>query len=366
MMGQYLQLFILLLIGCTSQKRNSSIVIKGNIQNFPAKMIFLTDAFSSEIIDSSYIDQNSFEFKIKPDSLFTPHLVCLKFYMEEKRYVLSFRNPYINNTASTSFMLETGITLFDGQIDTLLHNTTNPLNITGQAETKVQLAYEHFGFSMNKSIDEQKRKMIVDNYVEIIDKYPYSHYLCWRLFEQKNVFTSEEILRMLSHFDDDVKVSRFGVGLRKYIENRFKPEEKMEDLVLLSSSGRYEKIYDSSATLNVIAFWATWCVPCIKEIPLLKEVQKRYKYNNIVVSSISLDTDFAEWKSYINKYKMNWKQYIVDKSNIDLIKYKYDFNSIPVIFIVDQKRNLVARINDYSADNKDKLIFLLTRFLHNK
>lgn len=362
-MRQYLNLFMYFLIGCTSAKSDEFIVIKGNINKFPAKIIFLTDAFSSEIIDSSYVNENSFEIRIRPDSLFTPHLVSLKFFVDGKRYVLSFRNIYINNAASTSFMLEPGVTSFEGQIDTLIHNTTNPLNINSQAETKVQLAYEHFGFTINKNFDEKKRKEMIDSYIQIIDKYSFSHYLCWRLFEQKQMFKSDELLRMLNHFEEDVKESSFGFGIRKYIDNRFKPDEKMEELILLSTSGQYVNIYDTKLKLNVIAFWATWCVPCIKEIPMLKDLQKRYKDRNVVLSSISLDTDLVKWKSYIKKYKMNWSHYITDKNNTDLIKYKYDFSSIPVIFIVDKDRKLVARINDYSEDNKNKLFVLIDRFL---
>lgn len=50
-----------------------------------------------------------------------------------------------------------------------------------------------------------------------------------------------------------------------------------------------EVLTTSSDTTYVLNFWATWCKPCISEIPFFEEVQKNYKNKNVKVVLISMD-----------------------------------------------------------------------------
>jgi len=61
--------------------------------------------------------------------------------------------------------------------------------------------------------------------------------------------------------------------------------------------------------LVVIDFWATWCAPCLQEAPLFKEIAEKYKNSNAEFISISIDQEFADWKSYISKNNWTGKNY---------------------------------------------------------
>ena len=55
----------------------------------------------------------------------------------------------------------------------------------------------------------------------------------------------------------------------------------------------------------VIDFWATWCTPCIKEMPFFSELGEKYKNENIEFITVSVDGTFPYWKKYMEEN--NWK-----------------------------------------------------------
>lgn len=69
------------------------------------------------------------------------------------------------------------------------------------------------------------------------------------------------------------------------------------------------EIESFSGNLLIIDFWATWCVPCLKEAPLFKKVAEKYKNSNAKFISISIDQDFLDWQNYILKNDWEGKNY---------------------------------------------------------
>lgn len=66
-----------------------------------------------------------------------------------------------------------------------------------------------------------------------------------------------------------------------------------ENLVLTDLAGQRVTLHELRGKVVVLNFWATWCEPCVKEMPLLVEVATRYKDRGMVVVAASLDDDDA-------------------------------------------------------------------------
>ncbi|WP_299901307.1 TlpA disulfide reductase family protein [uncultured Aquimarina sp.] len=73
--------------------------------------------------------------------------------------------------------------------------------------------------------------------------------------------------------------------------------------------------------LLVIDFWATWCSPCIKEAPMFKEIAKKYKNENVTFISISIDSDFSNWKEYVTENNWEGNNYWYGRFNKDSFAY---------------------------------------------
>lgn len=70
--------------------------------------------------------------------------------------------------------------------------------------------------------------------------------------------------------------------------------------ITLDYQGLETHLENSKAQITVVNFWATWCKPCIKELPYFEEVQAKYKESNLEVILVSLD--FPDQKERLEKF----------------------------------------------------------------
>lgn len=86
-----------------------------------------------------------------------------------------------------------------------------------------------------------------------------------------------------------------------------------------------------------IDIWATWCIPCCKEIPYIEQHVEHYKNNpKIQFVSISLDNHHDAWQKKLDKDKPAWPQYIsATKDEMDKLMKDWGITGIPRFIIVN-------------------------------
>lgn len=92
-----------------------------------------------------------------------------------------------------------------------------------------------------------------------------------------------------------------------------------------------------------IDVWATWCGPCIKEIPSLEKVEEQFQGKNIVFASISIDNtkDREKWSNFVNKKQMGGIQLLADKEWDSKFVKEYNIRGIPRFILIDANGNIV-------------------------
>ncbi len=107
--------------------------------------------------------------------------------------------------------------------------------------------------------------------------------------------------------------------------------------------GGTSSLADFKGKYVYIDVWATWCQPCIKEIPSLKAIEKEYHDKNIEFVSISVDRDKAHdtWKNMIEKKELSGVQLFADKSFRSSFVEEYAINGIPRFILIDPEGNIV-------------------------
>lgn len=96
----------------------------------------------------------------------------------------------------------------------------------------------------------------------------------------------------------------------------------------------------------LVDFWATWCGPCVKELPNVKETYKKYHDRGFEVVGISLDSDEDELRSFLKSEKLPWPILFGGGDDSDGWSHpmakKYDVSSIPTAILLDQQGKVVS------------------------
>jgi thiol-disulfide isomerase/thioredoxin len=94
----------------------------------------------------------------------------------------------------------------------------------------------------------------------------------------------------------------------------------------------------------LVDFWATWCGPCIAELPNVQAVYDKYHAEGFEVIAISFDRTKDALTKYVEEKKLPWPQIFFDEEGKRFwqnpLGQRYGINSIPATFLVDREGNL--------------------------
>jgi len=113
-------------------------------------------------------------------------------------------------------------------------------------------------------------------------------------------------------------------------------------------SNKFEK------KIILLDFWATWCVPCIKSMPYLKEIKKNWGHKLQIISFCVDDTNnIKKAKEILRKNKLSWQHYFVNGKKEKMYDFlsEYGIISYPTYILIDEKGNILKFSDDIHKIN---------------
>ncbi len=165
-----------------------------------------------------------------------------------------------------------------------------------------------------------------------------------------------ELYKELNMFTDSLENKDFGEALRVRIEKRAKLMigRPAIDLTLITPAGEQKKLSDYKGATLYVDFWATWCGPCMGEMPYYNELSK--KYPDIRFIGISLDDNEEAWRRTIDGG---------DHGNViellchdPKVRTEWDIIGIPRFLLIDKDFNIISADAPYPSQ-QEKIVPLL-------
>ncbi len=93
----------------------------------------------------------------------------------------------------------------------------------------------------------------------------------------------------------------------------------------------------------LLDFWATWCPPCVDEMPTIVKTYKKYHARGFEIIGINLDYDENKFLRFMEDNGMTWQQYFDGKGGQNKLARKYSIDSIPATFLVGTDGKIIAK-----------------------
>lgn len=138
-------------------------------------------------------------------------------------------------------------------------------------------------------------------------------------------------------------------------DTQARPLKPVPEMSWTGFEGKIEKIKDYQGKVIVLDFWATYCPPCIEEIPHLKEIQARYGADNIQVIGLHVggEEDRPKVPEFVEKLDIT---YPLAYPEDVLTSYIFGQDTaIPQTAIFDRSGKLVKKIVGFNDEIKKEL-----------
>ncbi len=134
-------------------------------------------------------------------------------------------------------------------------------------------------------------------------------------------------------------------------------DEKAPDFTLTSVDGTSYSLSKLRGKVVVLNFWATWCAPCLEEMPTLDSLYKRYRQRGLVVLGVSIDRKRETVEGFLEKNPVSYPILLDTKGEVFVDKYTV--SGLPATYIIDGKGLIVDQyIGKRDFTSEDFLQFI--------
>jgi thiol-disulfide isomerase/thioredoxin len=125
-------------------------------------------------------------------------------------------------------------------------------------------------------------------------------------------------------------------------KNRLLAGEKAQSFHLKDISDNLHTLVEFKGKIVYLHFWATWCGPCLKELPRINELSQKIGNKPIVIVNVCMDDNPDGWKEIIKKEKLKGINLICQGKWSDLLKNSYSIIGVPHYALIDKNGLLIA------------------------
>lgn len=235
----------------------------------------------------------------------------------------------------------------------------NDIDYTDDTDYKLfpsfkQLVVYHYQNILEKSdnISEDLKKLNLSNSLLIKKDIVSQGVFMLSAGNERNKDIYNNIIELSKDFNDSDEIAMNAIDK---LNSKYKALSKLEKGMKSPEFTDYENFNGGTTSLSdlkgkyvYIDVWATWCGPCIREIPDFKNLENKYKDKNIHFIGISIDDrmrpvyNYERWREMIIKRKIGGIQLFAEAAWNSKFTKAYGIDSIPRYILIDPEGNIVT------------------------
>ena len=141
---------------------------------------------------------------------------------------------------------------------------------------------------------------------------------------------------------------------------KLQPGQPAPEFTLYDLDGQPVSLSQFKGQVVLLDFWASWCGPCIGDLPDLLRIKKKAADKPLVFLNLSLDTDETAWREAVDKHGIEGVHVRADGWGADVAK-SYQVNSLPSYYLVDSQGLIVERLR--ILRNTDEIVAMIEQSL---
>ncbi len=343
--------------------------INGQLKNAEGKTIYLsTGDLGSMETDSTVVANGKFSFQGEMDAPFksgTLILGSLSDYRTAKTWRLAIEPGIISVEGDAN--QEKSVVIKAGKVQEELKNMLQEMNVF--EEPARQLSDVLYAQQTKEGRDSVS--LLIEPYLKQYDEYmtnfmksrTNSYYATQFLSVAIGKMSYEEIKAIWDNLSPEVQ--KYGVGSKMVkseldVLAKVRPGNPAPDFTALDINGKSFTLSSLKGKVVILDFWASWCGPCRKSNPHMRELYKKYHSKGLDMVYVSDDDSNPDkWKAAVEKDQLvgegfhhvlrglkilDKTKYTMDKTND--ISDKYAIHYLPTKYLIDKKGNIVCKISE--------------------
>ena len=122
--------------------------------------------------------------------------------------------------------------------------------------------------------------------------------------------------------------------------------DKAPDFTVTADSGQTFTVHNFNGKLLLLNFWATWCAPCVEEVPSLNQLARQLAPQGLVVLGVSVDKDPNAYKNFLQHFPVSFQ---TARDPDQKVNTKYGTSMFPESYLIDRNGKVIEKF--ISAQN---------------
>ncbi|MGO4290284.1 TlpA family protein disulfide reductase [Chitinophaga sp. RAB17] len=214
-------------------------------------------------------------------------------------------------------------------------------------------------FDKIKTVEDKKLQFLINNK---------SQYYSFWIFRTEIVYMGASVppgyqhitvatLRKLYHsiFPDNLKNSPEGAAILAILAGREVRKNAMApDFITTDIYQHKIALQDYRNKYVLLNFWASWCTPCVAELPAIKKIRDTYSTDQLEIISNTVHDDSTAFLATVAKYKISW----IKVFNDEPLGKSFAATALPLLLLIDKSGKIIYERNEELTNEIDSLPLL--------